>query len=164
MVKKTRTADAALRTYLIWNMRHNTLCRLFNEIALLNHVPQSNRLDHVPTTKQLPWPWKGRVATLEDAEKERRWAVACFDAEVLGLIRRFAPWPLGIIGMATRLSEVWLVRDLGDNVLNEEPFETALRLQLSKILDDEALKSKCCKSRQRPNLETSAVLCAVVVS
>jgi hypothetical protein len=29
----------------------------FNEITLLNHVPQSNRLDHVLPTKQSPWLW-----------------------------------------------------------------------------------------------------------
>jgi hypothetical protein len=64
-------------------MRHGTLCRLFNEIALLDQVPQSNRLDHVLTTKQLPWPWKGSVATLEDAEKKKT-----LGSRLLRLLRR----------------------------------------------------------------------------
>ena len=135
--EETRIADAALQAFLIWNMRHNALCRLFNEITLLDHVPQSNRLDHVLTTKQSPWLWKGSVATLEDAKKKRRWAVACsgcFDVEVLGVIRRFAPWPLGTIGMATRPSEVWLVRDLG-NVSSGESFDTAsISIQQSRTM------------------------------
>jgi hypothetical protein len=29
-------------------------CLRFNEISLLDHVPQTNRLDHVLCTKQLP--------------------------------------------------------------------------------------------------------------
>jgi hypothetical protein len=36
--------------------------------------------------------------------------------------------------MATRLSEDWLVRDLGNIVSNEEPFETTMQLQLSKMM------------------------------
>lgn len=86
MVKRTWTANATLQPFLIGNMRFSTSCTWLNKIALLDHVPQSIRLDHVLPTKQFPWPWKGSVATLEDAEKERRWAVACsgcFDAEVL---------------------------------------------------------------------------------
>jgi hypothetical protein len=69
-------------------MRHGTRCILFNKIALLDHVPQSNRLDHVLPTKQSPWLWMGSVATLEDAKKKRCWAVACcgcFDAKVSGI-------------------------------------------------------------------------------
>ena len=50
------------------------------------------------------------------------------------MIRQLTPWPLGIIGMATRLSEVWLVRDLG-NVSSEDSLETAyMQIQLSKTL------------------------------